>query len=376
MRRYYDSVEIAKLLGKMVISELSESEKTRLASLISNNNLNNRHDLEKIINQAISGLSSKAEVEKREKVLLVIQEKIKQRKQQHKRRMIIRYAAAAAVVVLVVMGSLFSSQFKTGSEPVIEAIAHQEAIMEYPSGQAIVLPKETEISSLLKAEDTIKNELQQPSIYSVKVPLGISHTLTLEDGTKVVLFPGSELKFPAHFSKTERLVTLSGEAYFDVAREEGRPFNVHAREASVTVLGTSFNIRAYEDEGAIETVLVSGLVDINNTLLQPGQMAVYTQNNQSLNVHEVDASIYRERANGIFVFDDKTLDQIMHDLSMWFDFEYSYSDEAVKNERFRFKLPRTENFATIMEMMKFTGVVSFKVTDRHVEILPGKKTNS
>lgn len=376
MRRYYDSVEIAELLGKMVISELSEGEKKRLAMLISANNLNNKQDLEKIINQAIPVQPDTVDVQKREKILASIQEKIRLRKRQHKRRMIIRYAAAAAILVFAVVSTVFRNQRDTVPEPAIKLIASQEAVIEYPSGQEVILPKEANVATMLLAEDTVKAEIEKPQIYTVKVPLGTSHTLTLEDGTRVVLFPGSELKFPAHFSKTERLVTLLGEAYFDVAREEVRQFNVQAREASVTVLGTSFNIRAYEDEGAIETVLVSGLVDINNTLLQPGQMAVYSQNNQNLNIHEVDASIYRERANGIFVFDDKTLDQIMHDLSLWFDFEYTYSDEAVKDERFRFKLPRTEDFETIMDMMKFTGVVSFEITDQHVEILPGKKINN
>ena len=191
----------------------------------------------------------------------------------------------------------------------------------------------------------------------------------------MVLYPGSELSFPAHFASAERLVTLHGEGYFDVKHDEKRPFNVLAREASVTVLGTSFNIRAYGDEDDVETVLVSGLVNINNIKLHPGEMAVYTRNDQSLSIHEVDANVYAERAAGLFVFDNKTLEEIMHDLSKWFDFDYSYTDESMKNERFRFKLERTADFASIMEMMKFTGEVSFNVSDRHVEIQPGKKTN-
>ena len=360
MKRYYDSVEISELLSKMVISELSESDKTKLGSLIADNNLNNKQDLEKIINQVIPLQPDSAVADKREKILSSIQEKILLRKRQHKRRMIVRYAAVAAIFVFVVLSSIFRNRQDSVIEPTIKFIASQEAVIEYPSGQEVILPKEADVSSILEAEDTVKMEIEKPQIYTVKVPLGTSHTLTLEDGTRVVLYPGSELSFPAHFASAGRLVTLQGEAYFDVTHDENRPFNVQAREASVTVLGTSFNIRAYENEGDVETVLVSGLVDINSTRLQPGEMAVYTRNDHSLSVHEVDANVYAERAAGIFVFDDKTLEEIMNDLSRWFDFEYSYANESMKNERFRFKLKRTENFATIMEMMKFTGVVSFK----------------
>ena len=110
MRRYYDSVEIGKLLGKAVISEISDSEKSRLASLISNNNLNNKQDLEKILRQAIPAVSSNAEEEKRERILMAIQEKIQLRKRQHKRRMIVRYAAAAAILVFVVVSTVFRNQ--------------------------------------------------------------------------------------------------------------------------------------------------------------------------------------------------------------------------------------------------------------------------
>lgn len=102
-------------------------------------------------------------------------------------------------------------------------------------------------------------------------------------------------------------------------------------------------------------------------------MAVFNRDEQSLKVHEVDAVIYKERAGGMFVFDNKPLEEIMHDLSKWFDFDYSYSDETMRKKRFRFKLSRTEDFKKIMEMMEFTKEGTFRITDRHIEILPGKQ---
>ena len=171
MKKYYDSVEIAELLGKMVISELSESEKKRLASLISVNNLNNQQDLEKIISEVIPVQTDSADVQKREKILASIQEKIMLRKRQQKRRMIIRYAAAAAILVFVVVSTVFRNQRDTVVEPTIKMIASQEAVIEYPSGQEVILPKEANVSSMLEAEDTAKVEIEKPQIYTVKVPL-------------------------------------------------------------------------------------------------------------------------------------------------------------------------------------------------------------
>ena len=375
MRRYYDSVEIAELLGKMVTAELSEKEKNKLASLINRNNLNNKEDLERIISQAISSEPVPTDAETKERILASLRGKI-HRKEHRIRRRILPYAAAAAVLAIMVIGVYLTNRTKISDNEVnIRLITEQETILEYPSGQKVVLPEKSDLLSMLAPEDTIKEELkEEPSLYTIKVPLGVSHSLSLEDGTRIMLYPGSELSFPSHFSSSERLITLSGEGYFDVHHEPDRPFKVQAGEVAIKVLGTSFNIRAYQDENVIETALVSGIVDINNTKLQPGQMAVYDNVGQNLNIHAIDASIYREKAAGMFVFDNKPLEEIMHDLSKWFDFAYSYSDEAIKDKQFRFKLYRTGDFRKILEMMQFTKEVQFKITDRHVEILPGNNT--
>jgi hypothetical protein len=373
MRRYYDSVEIAELLGKMVTAELSEKERHQLALLINRNNLNNKEDIEKIINQTISFESVSTDVIARERLLTSLWGKIHRKKRMFRQR-ILRYASAAAVLAIMVSSIYLAKWTQISSEEVnIKLIVEQKTVLEYPSGHEVVLPEEVNVLSMLDSNDITKNEEKEPSLYTIKVPLGVSHSLSLEDGTSIVLYPGSKLSFPTHFATSERLVTLQGEGYFNVSPDKDRPFKVQAGGASVRVLGTSFNIRAYQDENVVEAALVSGIIDINDTKLIPDQMAVFNRDEQSLRVHEVDADIYKERAGGMFVFDNKPLEEIMHDLSKWFDFDYSYSDETMRKKRFRLKLSRTEDFKEIMEMMEFTGEAIFRITDRHIEVLPGKQ---
>ena len=251
-----------------------------------------------------------------------------------------------------------------------------ETILEYPSGERVVLKDRTNMTAVLKLISSIgkvEAESSEAAIYKIKVSYGSTHTVVLDDSTTIILYPESELQFPAYFGSIERSVTLVGEGFFNVHKDSSRPFTVHAGGASIVVLGTSFNVRAYSNELTTETVLVTGKVTMNQTVLQPNQMAILNRGDNQIKVENMDASIYRERAQGMFIFENRSLDEIMHEFSLWFGFEYNFDNNALKDKKFRFKLPRTDDFNYLMSLMEKTGELEFDVSDKKVTILPGKK---
>lgn len=236
------------------------------------------------------------------------------------------------------------------------------------TGAAGRVPAGASATSRILGKQTSKTAAVEAPLLTIRVSKGATHTVTLEDGTKVVLYPESELRFPQHFSKSGRQVALSGEAFFDVTKDPSRPFSVKTREASVTVLGTSFNIRAYENEATNETVLVTGKVLLNSTELFPNQMAVVDKSNGHINIEAIDASAYRDRASGLFVFENRSLAEIMREFGLWYGFEYSFESELLQSKKFRLKLPRADNFNELMKLMEKTEELRFTVEDKVIKI--------
>ena len=166
---------------------------------------------------------------------------------------------------------------------------------------------------------------------------------------------------------------LLGEGYFEVRRDSSRPFTVEAESVSIVVLGTSFNVRAYQGESTIETVLVTGKVMLNGTVLQPNEMAIFNRKDQHIRIEHVEADIYQQRAQGMFIFDNKTLDEIMREFSLWYGFKYSFEDSVLQNKKFRLKLPRADSFDKLMSLMEKTEEIQFSVSEQGIKIMDGKK---
>ena len=424
MRRYYDSTRVARLIAKLALKTISDEERRELASLAKENGLNVDEILKKVTtevaksfevadastvagNQTVAGsqtvegnqvVADATEIEAGKRVWAVVERNISQRELRvgdsevslgqsevslgRSRRWrfgfgrgLMRYAAIFAVVASLSVGGYWLRSGYVNSKETITLLAN-ETVLEFPSGESVVLKEKTDIKSILGNQALVadKGEVEKAvaEIYKIKVSSGSTHTITLEDGTKIILYPESELQFPSFFGSTERSVTLVGEGYFDVQKDSGRPFSINTGGASVVVLGTSFNIRAYSNEPTIETVLVSGKVLMNSTELVPNQMAIFNRANSQISVENLQASIYSERANGMFIFDNRSLDEIMREFSLWFGFEYSYEDSALKDKKFRFKLPRTDSFNRLMNLMEKTGELRFDVSDKKVTILPGR----
>jgi ferric-dicitrate binding protein FerR (iron transport regulator) len=186
----------------------------------------------------------------------------------------------------------------------------------------------------------------------MSTPRGGEYKVTLPDGTRVWLNAGSSMKFPTAFIGKQREVVLTGEAYFEVAKHASMPFVVVTPKDRVKVLGTHFNVNAYSDEAGIKTSLFEGAVQVGNALLRPGQAYI--------NGRVIDTDVSQDAAwkNGLFDFDNKTLEEVMRQLSRWYDLDIVYKDKVAVT--FFAEIPRNTAIDNVLKALELTGRVHFR----------------
>lgn len=197
-------------------------------------------------------------------------------------------------------------------------------------------------------------------------PKGGTYQLTLSDGTHVWLNADSKLVFPSKFSGNNRTVSLTGEAYFEVAKNKAKPFIVNSGKSRIEVLGTHFNIMAYKDEAASLITLLEGAVKINsgtaNTLLKPGQQAEISSAAPSsimLN-NDIDTEQVIAWKNGYFMFANESVKDIMRKISRWYNVDIVYQDN-LQDKALWGTVSRFTNVSEVLKRLELTGVVHFKI---------------
>ena len=195
------------------------------------------------------------------------------------------------------------------------------------------------------------------------VPRGGEYNLTLSDGTKVWLNADSELNYPVHFKGDTREVTITGEAYFEVQKQNGKPFIVKTQLGNITVLGTQFNISNYPEKGQLITTLVTGKVscslpDGRKLILSPDQQLTIDQNGTT-EIKQVDTHYYTCWKEGMFLFENMKLEEILDQLARWYDIHVFYTSENVKNLHFSGDLSRFKNIDTFIEMFEKSSDAKF-----------------
>ena len=203
------------------------------------------------------------------------------------------------------------------------------------------------------------------------VPQGAEYHLVLSDGTRVWMNARSRLVYPVAFGDT-REVELEGEAYFEVTRDENRPFIVHAGQVAVKVLGTEFNVSNYPENKDVQTTLVKGKVqvtlseDMDGYILNPGEQAVYNKESGEVTVANVDVSYVTAWREGRLRFRDRPLKEIMDFISRWYDVDVEYEDESVKNYLFGCNFNRHVTVTPLLELFQSTGTVRFEVVGKKI----------
>ncbi len=187
------------------------------------------------------------------------------------------------------------------------------------------------------------------------VPAGKLMNLRLADGTEVRLSPTSAFAYPAAFSDSIRVVQLQGEAFFDVAHDETKPFIIQTGDFSIRVLGTAFNVHAFEEDGQLQVSLFRGNVEVSNNqlkqLLQPGQAFIYNKDHQTFTVQPFDADRERERMEGTLFFDNADFPEVARQLRR------KYGIKVQPNERVHLAFSGTiqhETLEQVIEKLNFT----------------------
>ena len=203
---------------------------------------------------------------------------------------------------------------------------------------------------------------------TIIIPRGGEFRLELADGTQVWLNSESKLTYPVQFTGKTREVEMEGEVCFDVAKNAEQPFIVRTGDASIKVLGTLFNVEAYADNGRITTTLVEGKVEIQSgnerRELLPDRQAVITE--KGIQVKEVHARDYISWLSGEFNFTETSLEEIMQKLSRWYNFEFFFANQEVKEAHFSLNIKRYENVADILKKIEKTGRAHFNINGRTI----------
>ncbi|MBO9572857.1 MAG: FecR family protein, partial [Chitinophagaceae bacterium] len=339
---------IAQLLLKHLAGSISAEErvildKWRTESLL-NDDLYSRINDEQLLLQDIEELNPVYINNSEEKVWKKIEDKTRAVTIVHRVHFLktawFRYAAA--ILIIFGLGTIVylwntrpvqTDTAKTKPVPVKDILpGGQKATLTLADGSTIVLDSVANgqlamqgISKVVKLEDgQLVYNFERGSYPPLKgrglatfntmsTPRGGQYQLTLSDGTKVWLNAASSITYPTAFNGNTREVKITGEVYFEVAKNKSRPFIVKTPTDEITVLGTEFNINAYQDETAVKTTLVEGSVKINNTVIKPGQ--AYSKGKL------FKTNIQQDIAwkNGYFMFDSENITSVMRKISRWYN---------------------------------------------------------
>jgi transmembrane sensor len=221
------------------------------------------------------------------------------------------------------------------------------------------------------------SRIANPKRHILTTPVGGQYSVLLPDGTRVWLNALSSLSYPTVFNGRERVVEMTGEAYFEVAAqssveepEEKVPFVVIINGARVEVLGTHFNINAYEDEPAIKTTLLEGKIKIDEHFLQPGEQAETDRKGNTVirKIRDTDPMIAWK--NGLFQFEFASIEEIMRQLGRWYDAEILYGGKI--DYHFTATIQRNEPVTKILGVLEATNNVRFTIEGKKITIHPKK----
>lgn len=202
-------------------------------------------------------------------------------------------------------------------------------------------------------------------------------SLTLSDGTQVWLNAGSSVTYPVAFIGNERKVSITGEAYFEVTHDASRPFKVGKDEMEITVLGTHFNVNAYDDERNLKITLLEGSVKVSDssagsgvqqTVLSPGEQVVLAAGGDMKRTGNVDLEETVAWVNGRFQFKSSDLESLMRQIARWYDVKVIYEGKVTK--KFSGKIPRTMSAMNVFKVLEETGGVHFSIEDKTIRVRP------
>ena len=302
-----------------------------------------------------------------------------------------RWWLVAAASVAILFGGL--AVYRYSKIPVPLPLASEEtsiypgkrmARLITPSGETVLLDtlRQTDTQQMKLHNDQGRVVIQaacgdangdQPVYHCLEVPRGGEFSFLLPDSTTVFLNAESRLRFPDRFVPgSERIVYLSGEAYFDVKRDPRSPFLVCLEHSAVKVTGTSFNVKAYPDDTNEATTLISGTVSmgIGTTeqwiVLKPGEQGYYDATRETLLQQTVDVNYYTAWKDGVFAFYRQPLEEVMKTLGCWYLFDTHYQNEALKSILYTGKINRHASIREVLHTFELMDELTFDIKGKEV----------
>ena len=314
----------------------------------------------------------------------------------HRRRIYLpgRYRWAAAAI-FVLLGTGIYWAFHNASQKQIALTQQQRfrndiapgrnaAVLTLAGGKQIVLDSTARGTICQQGNTRIinatgqlaYNELQEKPaevLYNtLTTGRGNQYQLILPDGSRVWLNAASSIIYPSAFTGTERKVTITGEAYFEIAKNKKAPFIVQNKDMQIQVLGTHFNVNTYDDEEALKTTLLEGSVKVikggEGRVLRPGQQAILPGNGGTIKViDDPDIDEVMAWKNGAFKFNDATIESIMRQMARWYDVEVVYDTKVTQH--FVADVPRDVPASELLKLLELTDQVHFKIEGKKITII-------
>ncbi|RZK47109.1 MAG: DUF4974 domain-containing protein [Pedobacter sp.] len=300
----------------------------------------------------------------------------------------LKWVAAAAVVLMLSVASIFyfnkkeHSVYSTDVQP-----GGNRAILTLADGKKIALNdlkngdliKESGISISKTANGQLVYKIEESAetsddskMNTITTPKGGEWEIRLPDGSAVWLNSASELRYPINISKSkQRLVELTGEAYFEVKQDKAHPFIVKTHKQKLEVLGTHFNINSYADEPVTKTTLFEGSVRVSELndpasfgLLKPGEQSILSASGFQVDAVNVDEAIAWK--NGYFMFNNERQESILKKIARWYDVEIEYVNPEAKDVMYYGTVSRFEKISKVLRKFEQTGEVRYDIKNKKV----------
>jgi transmembrane sensor len=313
---------------------------------------------------------------------------------QRKKRPVFKYAAIAASVVLCIsVASYFL--LKTPAQNSVTSSGQlagkvmpggNKALLKLSNGQLVDLSDANQGQLSTGGRELIDKTANGQITYkpipgskevlgynTLTTPRGGKFSIRLPDGSLAMLDAGSSITYPARFGARERLVTISGQVYFEVLHLATQPFIVKAGNQVIEDIGTHFNISAYADEKIVRTTLEEGAVSVKQSgatvFLKPGQAAVSIAALGRPKVEPADLEETLAWKNGYFRFNNEPIESIMPKISRWYNVDIQYTGK-LPADGFNGTISRSKSIEKVLDMLQRTGIIHFKVEGRNVTVLP------
>ena len=376
-----NSFEISKLISKSAVEKLTNKELVFLETWL-------RKDKSHI--ELYKKVCSKKSIYQKKDILLHtnknqiwqnVNTHINKRKRVKFISTIMRYAAVILIPISIFTFLIIQDNVDKTNDVLTQTTENVKLILS--DGTDVNLGDKENIQSLSKNVNLEKNQLtysKKQTSRKIKyntliVPKGEKFNLQLADGTKVVMNSDSRLKYPTSFIGKNRKVFLEGEAYFDVAKDQTKPFIINSNKLNIRVLGTSFNVRSYKNEPCIKTTLVEGSVKVyteNNKnksiTLKPSEQSTFSKEFKHISVKKVNTDIYTAWIKNRLVFENERLDNIINSLSRAYNLNVIFVDNDVKEYHFSGDIKLYKNINKVVELLEVTKKVKLNVVEDTIYI--------